>query len=219
MRRRNFLSLSATTVGGVLVYTLDQKAFGILAADKAPPVPLRFFDEHEAAIVSAAASRIIPSDETGPGAKEAGVVIYIDRQLAGPYGTDRKRYTAPPFEEGPKEFGYQGKANPQEIYREGLKNLKGFDHLSPAEQDAALKQIESSLFFTLLRQHSIEGMFCDPMHGGNRNMVGWQMIGFPGPHMSYYGDIDKYHGEAFRPKPTSVQQMSGMKPHPSEDEK
>jgi len=219
MRRRDFLSLSASSVGGLLVYSADQKAFAALAQQKTQPSALRFFNESEARIVVAATSRIFPNDESGPGAKEADVVTYIDRQLAGPYGHDCDRYTEPPFEDGPPEFGYQGKASPREIYREGLKQLSGFDRLSDAEQDAALKQIEGSLFFTLLRKHTIEGMFCDPMHGGNRNMVGWQLIGFPGPQMSYYADIDKHYGEAFRPKPVSLRQVTGKKPHLMEDEK
>jgi gluconate 2-dehydrogenase gamma chain len=213
MRRRHFLTISAATIGGVLVYSLDRKPFRISAEDKALRIPLRFFDEKEALIVAAAAARIFPSDESGPGAPEAGVVIYIDRQLAGPYGRDRYRYTHAPFEEGPPELGYQGKATPREIYREGLKGLAGFDRLAPSEQDKALKQIESSLFFSLLRQHTIEGMFCDPIHGGNVDMVGWQLIGFPGPRMSNYEDIDKHFGQAFRPKPVSLSDG-----HPSEDE-
>jgi hypothetical protein len=76
------------------------------------------------------------------------VVIYIDRQLAGPYGRDRDRYTQRPFQEdAAPEFGYQGKATAREIYREGLRSLKGFDSLAPAEQDKRLQQIESSCFF------------------------------------------------------------------------
>jgi gluconate 2-dehydrogenase gamma chain len=219
MQRRHFLNLSVSTVGGVLVYSVDRKAFGMFAQGKQVRIPLRFFDETEARIVAAATSRIFPSDESGPGAKEAGVVIYIDRQLAGPYGRDAHRYTEPPFDEGPPEFGYQGKATPREIYREGLQKLKGFDQLSAAEQDGALKELESSLFFFLLRQHAIEGMFCDPIHGGNVDMVGWQMIGFPGPQMNYSDDVDKHFGEAFRPKPASLQQITGLKVRPSEDEK
>jgi gluconate 2-dehydrogenase gamma chain len=219
MRRRHFLNLSVSTVGGVLVYSVDRKAFGMFAQENQVRIPLRFFNETEARIVAAATSRIFPSDESGPGAKEAGVVIYIDRQLAGPYGRDAHRYNEPPFDEGPPEFGYQGKATPREIYREGLQKLQKFDRLSAAEQDGALKDIESSLFFSLLRQHAIEGMFCDPIHGGNVDMVGWQMIGFPGPQMNYSNDVDKHFGEAFRPKPASLQQITGLKVRPSEDEK
>jgi gluconate 2-dehydrogenase gamma chain len=218
MRRRHFLTLSAATLGGVLVYTLDRRASLLASQQKTLRVPLRFFTEAEALIVAAAASRIFPSDDSGPGAHEAGVAIYIDRQLAGAYGRDRFRYTQPPFEDAPPQFGYQGKETPRQIYRDGLKGLKGFQLLSLAEQDSALQRIESSVFFALLRQNTIEGMFCDPMHGGNAGMLGWQLVGFPGPRMTNYDDVEKHYGEAFRPQPASLVQVTGKKVRPSEDE-
>src|SRR6202142_3791353 len=142
MRRRQFLVLSAASIGGVLVYSLDRRVSRVFAQEKSAQklkIPLRFFTEEEALIVAAAAARIFPTDDSGPGAKEAGVVIYIDRQLAGPYGRDRYRYTQGPwFEDAPREFGFQGKATPSETYREGLKGMKGFDRLSPEEQDKKL---------------------------------------------------------------------------------
>jgi gluconate 2-dehydrogenase gamma chain len=217
MRRREFLTLSAASIGGALVYSLDRKAFRLSAEDKLLRIPLRFFTEPQALIVAAVASRIFPNDDSGPGAREAGVVVYIDRQLAGPYGRDRHRYTQGPFEDGPPELGYQSSATPREIYNEGLKGLAGFDRLKPAEQDAALKKIESTQFFSFLRTHTIEGMFCDPMHGGNVDMVGWQLIGFPGPRMSNYRDIDKHFGEAFRPQPASARETMDPDITPSED--
>ena len=222
MRRRQFLILSAASVGGVLVYSLDRQASRVFAQEKSKQtlkIPLRFFTEEEALIVAAAAARIFPGDDSSPGAKEAGVVVYVDRQLAGPYGRDRYRYTQGPFNENaPREFGYQGKATPAETYREGLKGLKGFDSLSPEQQDAKLREIESTHFFALLRQNTIEGMFCDPVHGGNVDMVGWQLVGFPGPRMSNANDMDTHYGEAFRPKPMSLEQVTGRKVRPSEDE-
>jgi gluconate 2-dehydrogenase gamma chain len=222
MRRRQFLVLSAASIGGVLVYSLDHRVSRVFAQEKSTQqlkIPLRFFTEEEALIVAAAAARIFPSDDSGPGAKEAGVVIYIDRQLAGPYGRDRYRYAQGPFDENaPREFGYQGKATPSETYREGLKGLKGFDSLSPEEQDKKLQQIENTHLFALLRQNTIEGMFSDPVHGGNVDMVGWQLVGFPGPRMSNYAEVDKHFGEAFRPKPISLEQAIGRKVRPSEDE-
>jgi gluconate 2-dehydrogenase gamma chain len=222
MRRRQFLLLSAASIGGVLVYSLDRRVSRLFAQEKATQtlkIPLRFFTEDEAMIVAAAASRIFPSDDSGPGAKEAGVVIFIDRQLAGPYGRDRYRYTQGPFDENaPREFGYQGKATPRETYREALKGLKGFDRLSPEEQDKKLREIENTHFFDVLRQNTIEGMFSDPVHGGNVDMVGWQLVGFPGPRMSNYGDIDKHFGEAFHPKPITLEQAIGRKVRPSEDD-
>jgi gluconate 2-dehydrogenase gamma chain len=220
MRRREFLTLSAASIGGVLVYSLDRKVSRLSAqAGQSIRIPLRFFSQAEALIVAAATSRIFPSDDAGPGAREAGVAIYIDKQLAGPWGRDRHRYTEGPFEENaPAEFGYQGKATPQQIYRQGLKDLTGFDRLAPAERDQKLKQIESTLFFSLLRQNTIEGMFCDPVHSGNVDMVGWQLIGYPGPRMSNYDDVDKHFGEAFRPKPVSLREATGRKVLPSEDQ-
>ena len=222
MRRRQFLVLSAASIGGVLVYSLDRRVSRLFAQEKATQtlkIPLRFFTEEEALIVAAAAARIFPTDDSGPGAKEAGVVIYIDRQLAGPYGRDRYRYTQGPFDENaPREFGFQGKATPSETYREGLKGLKGFDRLSPEEQDKKLQQIESTHFFAQLRENTIEGMFCDPVHGGNADMVGWQLVGFPGTRMSNYDDLTRHFGEAFRPKPISLEQAIGRKVRTSEDE-
>jgi gluconate 2-dehydrogenase gamma chain len=218
MHRRHFLTLSAATLGGVLVYSFDRKASLVASEQKPLRILLRFFTATEALIVADAVSRIFPSGDSGPGAREAGVAVYIDRQLAASYGRDRYRYTQPPFEDAPPEFGYQGKETPRQIYREGLKGLRGFHLLPPADQDFALQQIESSVFFALLRQNTIEGMFCDPMHGGNAGMVGWQLIGFPGPRMSNYDDVEKHYGEAFRPKPASLSQVTGKKIRPSEDE-
>jgi gluconate 2-dehydrogenase gamma chain len=210
----------AASVGGALVYSLDRQVSRLSPeSDKSIRIPLRFFSQAEALIVAAASSRIFPSDEAGPGAREAGVAVYIDRQLAGPWGRDRWRYGQGPFEEdAASEFGYQGKATPQQIYRQGLNALKGFDLLDPAAQDGKLKQIEGTLFFALLRQNTVEGMFCDPMHGGNIDMVGWQLIGFPGPRMSNFEDVDKHFGEAFRPKPASLSHVTGHKVRPNEDE-
>jgi len=221
MRRRQFLVLSAASIGGVLVYSLDRRASHVFAQEQSTQtlkIPLRFFTEEEALIVAAAAARIFPTDDSGPGAKEAGVVIYIDRQLGGPWGRDRFRYTQEPFDENaPREFGYQGKATPRETYREGLKTLKGFDKLSPDEQDKKLHEIENTHLFALLRQNTIEGMFSDPVHGGNVDMVGWQLVGFPGPRMSNRDDLTAHFGEAFRPKIISLEQAIGRKVRTSED--
>src|SRR5258708_4871231 len=178
MRRRSFLTVSASTIGGALVYTLDRRPTRVHAQEKTLKVLLRFFTQEEALDVAAAAARIFPSDESGPGANEAGVVIYIDRQLASAYGRDRYRYTQGPFADGVPEQGYQGKETPREIYRAGLKQLGRFHLLSAAEQNARLKQIENTLFFSLLRAHTVEGMFCDPMHGGNIDLIACQFTDF-----------------------------------------
>lgn len=219
MKRREFLTLPAASLGGVLLYTLAGEPVRVAAQDGQVKVPLRFFTASEARVVQAACERIFPSDSSGPGATEAGVVIYIDRQLAGPYGRDKYRYTKPPFVESVPEHGYQGKQNPREIYRDGIARLGDFTALSPAARDEKLRAIQNTAFFRLLRQHTIEGMFSDPLHGGNTNMIGWQLIGYPGPRMNYREEIDKLHGQAWRQKPMSLAQIVGHPVSGWEDEK
>lgn len=218
--RREFLVLPAQSLGGVLLYTLAGEVTRLPAQSGGDiKVPLRFFTAAEARVVQAAAERIFPSDASGPGATEAGVVIYIDRQLAGPYGRDKYRYAKPPFVESGPEHGYQGKETPREIYRAGVRTLGDFVSLNPAEQDQKLRSIQTSNFFHMLRQHTMEGMFSDPMHGGNAGMIGWQLIGYPGPVMSYRDEIDKNFGVAFERKPVSLAQVTGRPVNPWEDEK
>ena len=86
------------------------------------------------------------------------------------------------------------------------------------EQHAALTRIEKTSFFQMLKTHTVEGMFCDPMHGGNVGLIGWQLIGFPGPRMSYADDVDQYYGREFRPKPMGLLQIVQHPVRPSEDE-
>jgi gluconate 2-dehydrogenase gamma chain len=219
MKRREFISLPAKSLGGVLLYTLAGEPIRAQTQTGDVHVPLRFFTAAEARVVEAACDRIFPSDESGPGAKEAGVVIFIDRQLAGPYGKDKYRYAKPPFVESVPEHGYQAKATPRETYREGIQKLGNFADLSKAEQDQRLRSIETTHFFRILRQHTIEGMFSDPMHGGNAGLIGWQLIGYPGPLMNYRDEIDKSHGVPWRRKPMSLAQVVGHPVKGWEEEK
>jgi len=219
MKRREFITLPAQSLGGVLLYTLAGEPLRVQAQTGEVRVPLRFFTAAEARVVEAACARIFPSDENGPGAEEAGVVVFIDRQLAGPYGRDKYRYTKPPFVESVPEHGYQSKQMPREIYREGIQTLGNFADLPPAERDQRLRAIQTTTFFRILRQHTIEGMFSDPMHGGNAGLIGWQLIGYPGPLMSYRDEIDKAHGQPWRRKPVSLAQVVGRPVAGWEEEK
>jgi gluconate 2-dehydrogenase gamma chain len=219
MKRREFLVLPVQSLGGVLLYTLAGEPIRLQAQEGKVKVPLRFFTATEAATVSAACARIFPADESGPGATEAGVIIYIDRQLAGPYGRDKYRYTKAPWVESVPEHGYQGRAAPREIYRAGIPQLGNFTELTASQQDERLQSIEDSNFFQMLRRHTIEGMLCDPMHGGNAGLIGWQLIGYPGPVMSYREEIDKFHGLPFKRRPISLAQAAGRPVRGWEEEK
>lgn len=218
MRRREFLTISAGAIGATTLLILARESGALERQGDDVVVPLRFLTAKEARVVSAACERIFPRDASGPGATDAGVIIYIDRQLAGPYGRDKYRYTKPPFVTSVPEHGYQAKENPRQMYRAGIRDLGNFDELAVDEQIRKLKEIETSSFFQLLRRHTIEGMFCDPMHGGNADLVGWALIGYPGPQWSYRDDIDRHFGQAWRPKATTVEQLMGHVPPLMEDE-
>jgi gluconate 2-dehydrogenase gamma chain len=210
MRRREFITVPVKGLGGLLLYRLAGEPIRLRAQDGSVRVPLRFFTEAEARAVMAACERIFPSDESGPGATDANVVVYIDRQLAGPYGHDKYRYTKGPWIESAPEHGNQRKESPRDIYRAGIPTMgSDFAEASPEEQDARLEKIERTAFFSMLRTHTLEGMFTDPLHGGNRNMAGWRLVGYPGPVMSYRDEIEQYHGKPYRREPRSLEQMIG----------
>jgi gluconate 2-dehydrogenase gamma chain len=121
----------------------------------------------EAETLRAIVARLIPADETGPGALEARADRYIDRGLAGALRSSRAAYTA-----GLAAVNAQARSS------------KGaaFARLSPADQDIVLAEIErtSTEFFNLVRTHTIQGTFSDPFYGGNANFIGWDLIGYPG---------------------------------------
>ncbi len=207
MKRREFILLPVKVLGGLVLYSLVGELIPA-PAENGVKVPLRFFTAAEALVIQAASERIFPTDDSGPGATEAGVVIYIDRQLASPYGRDARRYTKGPWIESMPEHGYQGKETPRQVYRAGIALLGAdFARVSSGQQDLRLEKIEGTHFFQLLRAHTVEGMFCDPLHGGNIGMVGWKLIGFPGPRMNYRDQIDKHFGQTYSPAPMSLEQI------------
>ena len=127
--------------------------------------PLQALTSAEADVLEAVCARLIPTDENGPGAKEARAAHYIDRALAGFLASSREAYAA-------------GLA----AIDLAAKNAHGqpFAKLSDADQDAILKSMDATAFFALVRTHTIQGTFCDPFYGGNANFVGWDLIGYPG---------------------------------------
>lgn len=156
-----------------------QSAAGAGATASPARIPIREAFETltamESATLDAFASRIIPSDESGPGAHEARAVHYIDRALAGPMAASREQYGV------------------------GLSSLEDYSqqsrgrsfHLLPEpEQDAIIEAMTQNPipdfaalnagFFNMVRTHTIDGTFCDPYHGGNRDFIGWDLLGYPG---------------------------------------
>lgn len=162
---------------------------------------LIFFDIDQAETVQAMAARIMPSDEYGPGAVEAGVVYFIDRQMEQKWGHGARHYMEGPFDvDAPPNFGHQSHMTPREEYQHGLQFLQeycrnefdsSFVELDAGQQDQVLKALQEDevdtfegihawQFFETVRINTLEGMYCDPVYDGNRDMVGWKMKRFPG---------------------------------------
>ena len=192
----------------------------------APPQAYIFFNPAEAAFIEAAVARLIPDDQTGPGAREAGVPHYIDRQLGGAWGAGERLYRSGPWRPGTPSQGYQLPFTPAEFFRNAIRAINdrhpGFAKLAPKEQDAFLEAmhkgsedlggVPSSLFFDSLLGVTIEGYFADPVYGGNKDMGPWKMIGFPGAYADYYEYVDK-HNVAYTAPPTSLGQDANGRIH------
>jgi gluconate 2-dehydrogenase gamma chain len=190
-------------------------------------VPLRFFTRAEALDVAAAAERIFPSDDAGPGAAEANVVIYIDRQLAGPYGRFEGLYMSGPFQQGTPQQGLQSSTTPADAYRRALAALDKhcrdafgapFAQLADERKDEVITGLENGSlkiagtegFFHQLLNDTQEGFLADPVYGGNRDMVAWKMIGFPGARYDYRDWVDR-HNERFPLPPIGIAQHPNWK--------
>jgi gluconate 2-dehydrogenase gamma chain len=208
--RRRFFQASGAA-GAVAVLPVPA------AAQRKPAAaPYVFFNPAEAAFVEAAVARLIPKDEAGPGALEAGVPNYVDKQLAGAWGSGERLYRGGPWRPGTPSQGYQLPFTPAELFRTAIRGIDAaFLKMAPPEQDAYLDGLQkgkvdlagvpSNVFFESLLDVTIEGFFSDPAHGGNRDMAAWKMIGFPGAYADFYELVDR-HGIAFTAAPTSLAQ-------------
>ncbi|WP_073135995.1 gluconate 2-dehydrogenase subunit 3 family protein [Muricoccus roseus] len=176
------------------------------------PGPWLFFTPDEASAIEAIVDRLIPQDELGPGGKEAGCAVFIDRQLAGPYGRAEGVYMQGPFPERPLPTqGFQSPLTPAQAYRKGLAGLaahvsrnfggRGIPQLSGEELDRLLTSLEKrevntpefngSEIFDLIFNNTMEGFFADPIYGGNRDMAGWKLIGFPGTRYDFRDVLER----------------------------
>ncbi len=187
-----------------------------------------YFTAEEGAAIEALVDRLIPPDPQTPGGKDAGCAVFIDRQLAGPYGKAERLYMRGPFVDGTPQQGNQSSLTPAARYRQGLTALdkycrskyagKSFAQLPDNEKDKLLSGLEKDevrlegangrAFFEQLLQNTQEGFFADPVYGGNRNMVGWKMIGYPGARYDYRDWVER-HNERYPLPPVSIGGRAG----------
>lgn len=222
--RRRFLKNSGLVAGGLVGGGLLGSLLGNpFTTEEAPPPKTveksekaftetrMFFTRFEDFFVlEAAVERIYPEDNHGPGAIGLGVPYFIDKQLAGPYGSNKFDYMKGPVQEVKVASSYQTLMSRGEVFIEGVRKLNAeslknhdakFYDLEGEQQDALLAAMEAgeielrgvkgTTFFNLLRQMTIEGAYADPLYGGNKNMMGWKMKEHPGIRPGYSDLIEE----------------------------
>jgi gluconate 2-dehydrogenase gamma chain len=235
IRRRDVLAGAALALvsgaaarAGVVKGGLPWRPDEVSPPSQVEPGPWQFFTPEELPTIEALADRIIPPDPETPGGKDAGCVVFLDRQLAGAYGSAEGLYNRGPFAHGVEQQGPQSSKTPAQTYRAALQALdrycregqgsgtprgKRFAELAPEEQDEVLRgleggtvhlsEVDAKHFFTTLLKDVQDGFFADPIYGGNRDMCSWKMIGFPGARYDYRDWVSR-HNERYPLPPVSI---------------
>ena len=234
--RRSFIK--AAVVGGAAAAATTAAAIPQNAEAQAQPASApgttpsaagyAFLNLEEAAFIEALVDHMVPADDLTPKGTDLGLNVYIDRALAGSWGKGDRLYMQGPWKRGVPSQGYQLPLTPAELFRAGIEATnahcrktyqKTFDALGEAQRQEVLVglsgnkiKFDSGLpagpFWSALYQTVMEGMFSDPIYGGNRNKAGWKMLGFPGAIAVHRENIEKYRDKKFPNDPVSISDMS-----------
>jgi gluconate 2-dehydrogenase gamma chain len=228
--RREFLKVAAA--GGAAAATAGVTPEAAVAQQSAaaalPPAPVYgFLNLEEQAFVEALVDHMVPADGLTPNGTALGINIYIDRALGGAWGRGDRLYMQGPWKAGVPSQGYQLPLTPAQLYRAGIEAANAhcvkmyhmpFDKLSASQREEVLIALStgkldfgalpSRTFWTTVYQTVMEGMFSDPIHGGNRDKAGWRMIGFPGALAVNRENVEKYRDKPFPVEPVSIADMS-----------
>ena len=217
-----------TTVVTTAALPASAQAQGNAAAPPASASGYAFLNPEEAAFVEAMVDHMIPADDLTPSGVDLGINIYIDRSLAGAWGKGDRLYMQGPWKQGTPSQGYQLPLTPAELYRNGIAAAnehcvktygKPFDKVTAAQREDFLRALRDGkvafengpparVFLNTAYQTVMEGMFADPIYGGNRDKAGWKLIGFPGVIAVHSQDVEKYRDKAFVAKPVGIADMS-----------
>jgi gluconate 2-dehydrogenase gamma chain len=220
---------AATAAATPLAATADATP-AILAAPSAAAVPAGYewLRPGEQAFVEALVNHMCPADNNSPDGVEMGLNIFFDRALAGSWGQGDRLYLQGPFRKGSANQGYQLGMTPAALFRAGTEGLAEycattykhpFDALPADSKEQVLKALQagkidlpngvpSKTYFAQLLQMFYEGMFADPIYGGNRNKMGWKMIGYPGVNTTNKLNIVRFKNKPYRPEPMSIADLS-----------
>jgi gluconate 2-dehydrogenase gamma chain len=231
--RRDFLKTAVVSGAAAASATTTIAATDAAQAEQpaqAPPAPAgyAFLNLDEAAFVEALIDHMVPADEVSPKGTDLGVNIYIDRALAGGWGKGDRLYMQGPWKLGAPSQGYQLPLTPAQLYRAGIAATNAhcrktygntFDRITEAQRQEVLTGLSTGkitfdsglpvrVFWTTLYQTVVEGMYSDPIYGGNRNKAGWAIIGFPGVIAVHRDHVAQYRGKPFPNKPVGIADMS-----------
>jgi gluconate 2-dehydrogenase gamma chain len=231
--RRDFLKRaavgSAAVAGGTAAIVPAETAQAQQsAAAAAQAAGYEFLNLDEAAFVEALVDHMVPADDLTPKGTDLGIAVYIDRALAGSWGKGDRLYMQGPWKQGAPSQGYQLPLTPAQLYRAGIEATNAhcrktynepFDRLDDAQREEVLVGLSSAkisfdsglpvrVFWTTLYQTVVEGMFSDPIYGGNRNKAGWRMIGFPGAIAVHRDNVATYRGKPFPTDPLGIADLS-----------
>jgi gluconate 2-dehydrogenase gamma chain len=182
----------------------------------------------EQTFVEALVNHMCPADKLSPNGVDMGLNIFFDRALAGAWGQGDRLYLQGPFKPGSANQGYQLGMTPAALFRAGTEGLteyckakynKTFDLLPAETKEQLLKDLQAGkielpngtpakTYFAQILQMFYEGMFADPIYGGNRDKMAWKMIGYPGVNTTNRLNIVKFKNKPYRPAPTSIADLS-----------
>jgi gluconate 2-dehydrogenase gamma chain len=195
----------------------------------AAPAGYTFLKPQEVPFIEAVVDHMVPADELTPSGTDLGIATFIDRALAGSWGKGDRLYQQGPWATGTANQGYQLPLTPSELYRAAIAGCdvycrktfgKSFERCSADQKETFLKDLQGGkimldggipgrVFFGVLYVNVMEGMFADPIYGGNRDKAGWKMLGFPGVMANNAENAKKYNdGQRFNPPPVSIADMS-----------
>jgi gluconate 2-dehydrogenase gamma chain len=233
--RREFLT-SVSVVGAASVHALAPVAAEAQTASQAAVAQhteeaagYTYLKPVEQAFVEALVDHMIPKDELTGSGTEIGIATYIDRALAGSWGKGDRLYKEGPWQRGTANQGYQLPLTPAALYRAGIQGSnaycrktfgKDFDRCTAEQKETFLKDLAAAkitlegglpgrAFFAVFYENVMEGLFADPIYGGNKDKAGWKMIGFPGVMANNAENVKKYSdGKKFTADPVSIADMS-----------
>jgi gluconate 2-dehydrogenase gamma chain len=229
--RRRFLK---TALAGSALAGAATRSSAVLAADHSAATAADtasgyvFLTPSEASFVEALVDHMVPADRHTAKGSDLHINVYFDRTLNGNWGKGDRLYLEGPWKKGLPGQGYQLPLTPAELFRAAtlafdavLRKTHGkpFAELDSAAKERALQAlergetdlengIEARLYFSLLYQLTVEGLFADPVYGGNAGKAGWKMVGFPGVIATHTRNIVSFKNKDFPHQPLGIADAS-----------